>query len=114
MLMVVAIAGAAFDLCLLGAFLFPKKSKGLFRLAASSHNLLTVVKGLSYGLTSAVCRSGFNFGNSSGDNNDLWSWTCSPKGDAMASVNQADANCMGQVSSATSSPGGHVALVLFS
>ena len=98
LLFVVALTAAVFDLSLLGAYLFPKRAARLLRIAMSAHTILTTVKGLSYAITSVVCRGGFNFGNDSGQNDDLWGWTCSPKADAMASVNDAAANCSGQVS----------------
>ncbi|KAK4160486.1 hypothetical protein QBC43DRAFT_359391 [Cladorrhinum sp. PSN259] len=96
LLMVVAVTGAVFDLSCLFAFLFPRRIAVLYRIAATSHTILTTVKGLSYTLTSVVCRGGFNYGNQSNTNADLWSWTCSPQGDAMSSVNQSEANCVGQ------------------
>jgi len=65
-------------------------------MATRSHSLLTCVKGLSYLLASIVCRSGFDYGNATGQNNDLWGWTCSSAADKFADVTQAGTQCGGQ------------------
>ncbi len=96
----VAIAAAVFDLSVIAAYAFPSRARTLLRIAESSHTILTCAKGLSYALTSIVCRGGFNYGNSTGQNSDLWSWTCSDAADKFDSITQAGANCDGQVSSA--------------
>jgi hypothetical protein len=97
LLLVVGILAGAFDLSLLLAYLLPSRAKTLLGVATKSHNLLTCVKGVSYLLVSVVCRSGFDYGNASGQNNDLWGWTCSSAADQFADVTQAGANCDGQV-----------------
>src|SRR5262249_5863040 len=95
-----------FDTCLVVAYLMPGKSIALkaIKIAAGAHWVVTSAKTASYAVTSILCRTGYDFGNMSGANNDLWSWTCSDKADAMADVNQAQSNCMIQVRSGSMSP----------
>ncbi|KAK1760037.1 hypothetical protein QBC47DRAFT_396046 [Echria macrotheca] len=96
MLMVIAILAGSFDLCLLLAYLFPTMARTFLRIATKSYNILTCAKGVSYVLVSAVCKGGFDYGNASGQNNDLWGWTCSSAADKFDSLTQASANCSGQ------------------
>ncbi len=96
LLMSIAIIAAFFDLCVLGAYVFPSRAQALLRIAEKAHQLLSCIKGLSYAITAVVCRSGFVYGNDSGQNTDLWSWTCSDAADRFDSVTQAGANCDGQ------------------
>jgi hypothetical protein len=103
MLMGVAIGAAVFDLSLIVAYLFPKQARLAFRIAMSSYSILTTAKGLSYTLTAVLCRGGYNFGNASGQNNDLWSWTCTDQAAKFDAVTNAEANCQGQVSRSLSS-----------
>ncbi|KAK4449735.1 hypothetical protein QBC34DRAFT_437813 [Podospora aff. communis PSN243] len=96
LLMVIALLAATFDLGVLLAHVFPSRAAQLLRVANKSHGLMVCVKGLSYLLASVVCRSGFDYGNASGTNNDLWGWTCSEKAAEMGEVTRAGAQCDGQ------------------
>jgi len=96
LLVSVAVLAGALDLSLLFAYLFRSHAKTFFGIAKKSYNILTCVKGVSYVLASVVCKSGFSYGNSTGQNNDLWSWTCSAAADKFDSLTQAGANCDGQ------------------
>jgi len=96
LLIVIAVLASAADLSMLLAYLFRSRAETFFEIATKSYNTLACVKGMSYVLVSVVCRGGFNYGNSTGQNNDLWSWTCSPAADEFDSVTQAGANCDGQ------------------
>lgn len=97
MLMVVAILTGLLDLCLSLAYLFPSHAAVFLKIATKAQNVATCAKGLSYLLTAVVCRSGFDYGKSSGQNNDLWGWTCSSAAEKFDDLTQARANCVGQV-----------------
>jgi hypothetical protein len=101
LLLSVAIAASVFDICLIVAYLFPGRKFALkaIRVATRAHWVVTTAKTASYALSSVVCRTGFDFGNTSNTNNDLWSWTCSAKADQFAEINQAESNCQIQVRS---------------
>jgi len=98
MLLVTAALAGTLDLSLLLAYFFRAHAKAFFRIATQSYDILTCIKGVAYLYVSVVCRGGFNYGNSSGQNNDLWGWTCGAAADKLNSVTQASANCGGQVS----------------
>jgi hypothetical protein len=71
--------------------------KRAFTLAMKAHGAAAAAKTMGWALAAAVCRSGFDFGNSSGQNNDLWSWTCSGKSAAETNITSAASNCQTQV-----------------
>lgn len=100
MLFSVAIAAIVFDLALLVAYFFPRAKIAKYALvvAIKAHWVITSAKTVSYLLTAVACRAGFDQGNASGNNNDLWSWTCSDKAKPMEATNNCDANCTMQVS----------------
>lgn len=97
----VAIAAFVFDVCLALAYIFPGKrvANKAIKIAQSAYWVISTAKTAGYGVTAVVCRSGFDFGNASGTNSDLWSWTCSDKSDQFSSVNQSESNCECQVRS---------------
>lgn len=94
----VAIAALIFDIALIvGYTTRGQAGKIAYEIAVGAHYVAVTAKMASFVITSVVCRVGFNFGSSSGNNNDLWSWTCSAKSDAMADVTQASSDCSTQV-----------------
>ncbi|KAF2103926.1 hypothetical protein NA57DRAFT_70138 [Rhizodiscina lignyota] len=94
----VSVSAFTFDICMLFAYLMPNKrfAKKLYRIANGAHYIVTSAKTVAYALTSVVCKLGFNFGNSSGTNTDLWSWTCTAEAAEYADYNQAPSNCDAQ------------------
>jgi len=98
-LFAVAVAAFVFDLCVLVAYGLPKRRVGKWAvtLALSMYWAVSMGKTVAYSVAAVLCRSGYNYGNSSGTNTDLWSWTCSNQAQEMGSVNQADPNCQMQV-----------------
>jgi hypothetical protein len=101
LLFAVAVSALVFDVSALLAYLFPNTRIGqrAFKIAVSTHSFVGATKSFAYAVSAIVCRTSFNSGNASGQNKDLWSWTCSPKADAEASVNKASFLCTGSVSS---------------
>lgn len=68
------------------------------QIAIRSNAVITTIKTTAYGFSTVVCKAGFDLGNANGQNNDLWSWSCSAKGSKMNSVNNANFTCTGNVS----------------
>ncbi|KAF2416995.1 hypothetical protein EJ08DRAFT_654627 [Tothia fuscella] len=95
MLFSVAVVALVFDACAIIAYAFPRTKIGqkAFKVALGAHKIITTLKGVSYFLTVLVCREGFSQGKASGQNNDLWGWSCSAMGDKMSHVNQAPTIC---------------------
>lgn len=134
MLFATALAALTIDICALVAYFWPKTSigkkafavslhlvwkplsNGLLKFAHSAYAVYTTIKGISYTFSAVVCKTGMDHGSSSGNLDDLWSWTCSKKNSAQSSVTQANSNCIGSVSlylprnSAKSSPTDSVAV----
>jgi hypothetical protein len=100
MLFAIAIMAFTFDLFLIVAYVSPNKGIAgkAYELANKMHHILTATKTVSYVIVAIICRSGYNFGNSSGTNFDLWSWTCSNKSDQQSAFIQAQWSCSSQVS----------------
>jgi len=97
LLMVVAILAGVLDLCLSLAYLFPAYATIFLNLATKAQNVVTCAKAVSYLITAIVCRSGFDYGQASGQKNDLWGWTCTSAAQEFDPVTGASANCVGQV-----------------
>jgi hypothetical protein len=102
MLLSIAIIAFVFDILLIFAYVTPDKGFAgkAFQLANKMHYVLTTTKTVSYTLVGIVCKAGFEQGNSSGTNSDLWSWTCAcaAKGDQQPSgLIMAKSNCDTQV-----------------
>lgn len=128
LLLAVAAASLFFDICLLAAWGMPARwartdggrraRAGLLRTAERTHYVIVSAKAVAYVLTSAVCRAGFDYGNSSGTNADLWSWTCSQADSTLGQATGAKSECTGQVRrpwlkwEATRRGDGSVALIL--
>jgi hypothetical protein len=95
-LLAVAAMALLFDASSLVAYIFPTKpvAKKAYRLAIQLHYWVTSLKAFSYSIAAAVCRTGFSMGNQQ----DLWGWSCSAQGQAMAATNDANINCTGNVS----------------
>lgn len=95
-LLTVAAMALAFDICSLIAYLMPHKpiAQRAFRFAVRLHYWITGVKTLSYVVGATVCRT--NPGT--GDEKNLWGWSCSEQGKEMNDVNGANGNCTGSVS----------------
>lgn len=95
LLLAVAAMALLFDVFSLVAYLFPTKpiAKKSYQLAIKFHYWITSLKAFSYTIAAAVCRTGFSMGNQQ----DLWGWSCSAQGQAMATINNASMNCTGDV-----------------
>jgi hypothetical protein len=98
----VATGAFAFDVFLLVAYLTPDVgiARKAFHVANKIHFVIISSKTVSYAITAAVCRTGFNYGNESGSNKDLWSWTCSGKAGTESLKTQMSGNCTTQVCNA--------------
>lgn len=68
------------------------------KLASETRHAITTFKAISFTYSAVGSRVSFNQGNATGQNNDLWSWSCSAQADAMSSVNQSSSNCLTSVS----------------
>jgi hypothetical protein len=95
-LLAVSAMALLFDISSLVAYTFPTKpiAEKAYRLAIQLHYWITSLKAFSYSIAAAVCRTGFAMGNQQ----DLWGWSCSAQGQAMAATNDAGVNCTGNVS----------------
>lgn len=101
LLLAVSIFAFIFDVCLLVGYLAPSKRFRLkaFNVANACYSVVTTAKTFSYTISSAVFMNGRDFGNASGQNADLWSWTCTDQAATHDSLTQASTNCDLQVSS---------------
>lgn len=100
LLLAVASLALIFDLSMLLAYLKPnhRMARVAFTVATASHYIITSAKTVSYAIGAIVARTSYNYGNSSGQTADLWSWSCTDQAAAMQNVNQAPSNCDTQVS----------------
>jgi hypothetical protein len=95
----VAIAALVFDVALIVGYTTKGRiGKIAYEIAMGAHYVAVTAKMASFAITSIVCKVGFDYGNSSGTNDDLWSWSCTAQAAEMDSVNQAESNCATQVS----------------
>lgn len=95
----VAIAALVFDIALIVGYTTKGRvGKVAYEIAAGAHYVAVTAKMASFAITSIVCKVGFDFGNRSGTNDDLWSWSCTAQAAEMDSVNQANSDCATQVS----------------
>jgi hypothetical protein len=103
LLLSTAVAALVFDICLMVGHLLPgkKHAQRAFAVATAASYAITSAKAVSYGLSAVVSRTSFNFGNASGQNNDLWSWTCTEQAATMNPVNHAESNCNTQLAAWT-------------
>lgn len=64
----------------------------------AAHYIVTSSKTVGYAISSIISRTSYDYGNESGTNTDLWSYTCnaSPAANMDPSI-QASSNCNTQV-----------------
>lgn len=100
LLLAVSAFAFIFDVCLLVGYLAPSQRLRLkaFAIANACYSVITTAKTFSYAISSAVYMNGRDFGNASGQNADLWSWTCTDQAATHDKTTQASTNCTLQVS----------------
>lgn len=60
--------------------------------------IVSSTKTVSFAISAVVSRTSFDFGNNSGTNSDIWSYTCTDQAATNNAVIQAESNCTTQVS----------------
>ncbi len=60
--------------------------------------IVNSTKTVSFAISAVVSKTSFDFGNNSGTNSDLWSYTCTDEAATNNAVIQAESNCDTQVS----------------
>ncbi|KAF3033423.1 hypothetical protein E8E12_002377 [Didymella heteroderae] len=92
-LLIVAVMALLFDASSLVAYLFPTKpiAEKAYLFAIKLHYWITSLKTIAYTIAATICRAGFTMGGQQ----DLWGWSCSAQGQAMAATNDAGMNCTG-------------------
>ncbi len=95
----VAVAAFVFDICMLLAYLMPGKklAKWAIMVGGAAHYVVTSAKTVSYAISAVISKTSFDFGNTTNQNADLWSWTCTDQAATMDSLTQAESNCTTQV-----------------
>lgn len=100
LLLVVSLAALILDICMIIAHAWPNGylAQRAFKIGSAAHWVAVSAKSVSYAITAIVCRGGFNQGQKSGQNADLWSYTCSEKGQKqLEDVTNARMDCSQQV-----------------
>jgi hypothetical protein len=46
------------------------------RIGGAAHYIVVSAKTVSYGISAMISKTSYDFGNTSGHNSDLWSYTC--------------------------------------
>lgn len=95
----VAVAALVFDGCMIIAYLRPtsKFAPWAVRIGGAAHYVVATAKTVSYGIAAAISKTSYDFGNASGQNADLWSYTCTEPAAAIEPI-QAESNCNSQAS----------------
>jgi len=95
----VSIAALVFDICMIVAYLRPKSkyTPWAIRIGGAAHYVVASAKTVSYGISAVISKTSFDFGNASGQNADLWSYTCTDPAAEIQPI-QAESNCNSQVS----------------
>jgi hypothetical protein len=95
----VAIAALVFDACMIVAYMRPtsKFAPWALRIGGAAHYVIATAKTISYGISAAISKTSFNYGNASGQNADLWSYTCTDPAATIEPI-QAESNCNSQAS----------------
>lgn len=96
----VAIAALVFDMCMIVAYMRPtsKYAPWAVRIGGVAHYVVASAKTVSYGISAMISKTSYDFGNASGQNADLWSYTCTEPAAAIEPI-QAESNCNSQASS---------------
>ncbi|KAK3366800.1 hypothetical protein B0T24DRAFT_368392 [Lasiosphaeria ovina] len=96
----VAIAALVFDGCMIVAYLQPssKFAPWAVRIGSAAHHVVASAKAVSYGISAVISKTSFDFGNASGQNADLWSYTCTDQAASVTMI-QAESNCNSQYAS---------------
>lgn len=96
----VAIAALVFDGCMIIAYLRPTSrfARWAIRIGGAAHYVVATGKTVSYGISAAISKTSYDFGNASGQNADLWSYTCTESAAAIEPIH-AESNCNSQFAS---------------
>jgi hypothetical protein len=96
----VAVAALVFDICMLVAYMWPSSryARWAVVIGGGMHTVVASTKTVSFAIAAVVSKTTFDYGNSSGTNGDLWSYTCTDQAETLNNVIQSDSNCNGQVS----------------
>lgn len=100
LLLVVSLAALVLDICMIIAYVWPGGyfAQQAFKVGSAAHWVAVSAKSVSYAITAIVCKGGFNQGQKSGNNADLWSYTCSKAGQKqLEDVTNAQMDCNQQV-----------------
>ncbi|KAK5651784.1 hypothetical protein OQA88_11651 [Cercophora sp. LCS_1] len=95
----VAIAALVFDGCMIVAYLRPTSrfARWAIRIGGAAHYVVATGKTVSYGISAAISKTSYNWGNASGQNADLWGYTCTDSAAAIEPIH-AESNCNCQAS----------------
>ncbi|KAK3360723.1 hypothetical protein B0T25DRAFT_629713 [Lasiosphaeria hispida] len=96
----VAIAALVFDGCMIVAYLRPssKFAPWAIHIGGAAHYAVASAKTVGYAISAVISKTSFDFGNNSGQNADLWSYTCTEQAAAVEMI-QAESNCSSQYAS---------------
>ncbi|KAK0729463.1 hypothetical protein B0H67DRAFT_638076 [Lasiosphaeris hirsuta] len=96
----VAVAALVFDICMIIAYLRPrsKLAPWAVRVGGAAHYAVASAKTVSYAISAVISKTSFDFGNNSGQNADLWSYTCTEQAAVVHGI-QAESNCNSQYAS---------------
>lgn len=62
-------------------------------IGGAAHYIVTSSKTVSYAISAVISKTSFDYGNNTGMNTDLWSYTCTNQAASMDNVIQASSNC---------------------
>ncbi|KAL8393774.1 hypothetical protein RB595_003501 [Gaeumannomyces hyphopodioides] len=91
----VALAALVFDGCMLVAYMWPstRYARWAVTIGGAAQYVVSSTKTISYAISAVVSKTSFDFGNASGTNPDLWSYTCTDQAAALDEMIQAESNC---------------------
>jgi len=84
---------------MLVAYMWPasKLARWAVLIGSAAHTVISSAKTISYAISAVIMKTSFDYGNTSRQNTDLWSYTCSDQAAAVNDVIQGDSNCNSQV-----------------
>ncbi|KLU89821.1 hypothetical protein MAPG_08790 [Magnaporthiopsis poae ATCC 64411] len=91
----IALAALVFDGCMLVAYMWPstKFARWAVTIGGAAQYMVSSTKTVGFAISAVVSKTSFDFGNASGTNPDLWSYTCTDQAAALNSMIQAESNC---------------------
>ncbi|KAL8312291.1 hypothetical protein RB601_005993 [Gaeumannomyces tritici] len=95
LMFIVALVSLVFDGCMLVAYLWPstRYARWAVTIGGGAQYIISSNKTIGFAISAVVSKTSFDFGDASGTNPDLWSYTCTDQAAELNDIIQAESNC---------------------